>query len=168
MAYRCIPAAAGIRCIGAALFDHRTGGTGSPAEQKQRPSPARSDTGAKYTPKCWQGNRYNTVSALTCLRTTSRLSFYFTPPAACRHPRAGGHRSDRSKDHQHLQRTGPLRLALVLQCGTDPGRPPEAHPPLRMVCICHYGGCGLRSLWAAVLRSYQKKHLPPFSPISSF
>ena len=34
-----IPAAAGICCIGAALFDHRTGGTGSPAEQKQRPSP---------------------------------------------------------------------------------------------------------------------------------
>ena len=37
--------------------------------------------------------------------------------------------------------------------------------PLRMGCICYYGRCGLRSLWAAVLRSHQKKHLPPFSPI---
>nr|DAM17834.1 MAG TPA: hypothetical protein [Caudoviricetes sp.] len=37
-----------------------------------------------------------------------------------------------------------------------------------MVCICHYGRCGLRSLWVAVLRSHQKKHLPPFSPIPSF
>jgi hypothetical protein len=37
-----------------------------------------------------------------------------------------------------------------------------------MGCICHYGRCGLRSLWAAVLRSHQKKHLPPFSPIPSF
>ena len=65
-----------------------------------------------------------------------------------------------SPDGCHLPAAGPFR--------PGPGRPPEAHPPLRMGCICYYGRCGLRSLWAAVLRSHQKKHLPPFSPISSF
>lgn len=65
-----------------------------------------------------------------------------------------------SPDRCHLPAAGPFR--------PGPGRPPEAHPPLRMGCICHYGRCGLRGLWAAVLRSHQKKHLPPFSPIPSF
>ena len=62
--------------------------------------------------------------------------------------------------------TGATFLLLGLS-GQDLGDH-QKHTPLRMGCICYYGRCGLRSLWAAVLRSHQKKHLPPFSPILSF
>lgn len=68
---------------------------------------------------------------VTCLLVAAFLGKKEAKRIAARHPRAGDHRSDRSKDHQHLQRTGPLRLALVLQCGTDPGHPvhPRYQPP---------------------------------------